>query len=174
MNAAEWISALAAAASRKGGAMANTRLIQVKAADDMLVFLSAMRERDGCAGTMASEAAGRRQRPARLWRLRSLLSAAVLLIAPAATALAAGQVEEGQRIAERLCAGCHTISGQAPSPLAAAPPFALIGRKYPVSHLAEALAEGIVTGHGPVRMPEFVFEPDEIDDLLAYLESVQE
>ncbi len=151
--------------------MPNTRLIQVKAAHGVLVFLCAMRERDGCARARASDAAGRRQRPA--WRrLRSLLSAAVLLIA--SPALAAGQVEEGQRIAERLCAGCHTISGQAPSPLAAAPVFALIGRKYPVSHLAEALAEGIVTGHGPVRMPEFVFEPEEIDDLLAYLESVQE
>ncbi|MGE0116523.1 MAG: cytochrome c [Dongiaceae bacterium] len=148
-------------------------MIQVKAADDMLVFLSAMRERDGCARAKPPRAAGRRQRPARR-RLRSLLSAAVLLIASPAAAFAAGQVEEGQRIAERLCAGCHTISGQAPSPLAAAPVFALIGRKYPVSHLAEALAEGIVTGHGPVRMPEFVFEPDEIDDLLAYLESVQE
>ena len=152
--------------------MPNTRLTQVKAAHDMLVFLCAMRERDGCARAMPPRAAGRRQ-PARR-RLRSLLSAAVLLIASPAAAFAAGQVEEGQRIAERLCAGCHTISGQAPSPLAAAPPFALIGRKYPVSHLAEALAEGIVTGHGPVRMPEFVFEPDEIDDLLAYLESVQE
>jgi hypothetical protein len=43
-----------------------------------------------------------------------------------------------------------------------------------VEYLAEALAEGIVTGHGPVRMPAFVFEPEEIDDLLAYLEPVQE
>jgi hypothetical protein len=43
-----------------------------------------------------------------------------------------------------------------------------------VGYLAEALAEGIVTGHGPIRMPEFVFSPEEIDDLLAYLRSVQE
>ena len=40
--------------------------------------------------------------------------------------------------------------------------------------MAEALAEGIVTGHGPVNMPEFVLTPDQIDALLAYLVSIQE
>ena len=61
-----------------------------------------------------------------------------------------------------------------PSPVAQAPPFSTFEREWPVEYLAEALAEGIVTGHGPVRMPAFVFEPEEIDDLLAYLVSVQE
>jgi hypothetical protein len=41
-----------------------------------------------------------------------------------------------------------------------------------VDDLAEAMAEGLVIGHGP--MPEFVFMPEEIDDMLAYLNSVQE
>jgi hypothetical protein len=55
-----------------------------------------------------------------------------------------------------------------------APPFSTFERKWPVEYLAEALAEGIVTGHGPIQMPVFVFTPEEIDDLLAYLKSVQE
>jgi mono/diheme cytochrome c family protein len=76
-------------------------------------------------------------------------------------------------MAERLCSRCHAISGDGPSPVAAAPTFATLGRRYPVHYLAEAFAEGIATGHGPIRMPEFVFEPEEIDDLMAYLESVQ-
>jgi len=44
-------------------------------------------------------------------------------------------------------------------------------RNYPVSDLEEALAEGILSGHP--AMPEFAFEPDEIDAIIAYLESLQ-
>jgi hypothetical protein len=39
--------------------------------------------------------------------------------------------------------------------------------RYPPENLAEALAEGIVSGHPD--MPEFVFEPAEIEAILAYL-----
>ena len=39
--------------------------------------------------------------------------------------------------------------------------------RYPVEHLAESLAEGIVVGHGD--MPEFLFEPDDVEALLAYI-----
>jgi hypothetical protein len=47
------------------------------------------------------------------------------------------------------------------------PPFRDLPRKYPVEHLAESLAEGIVVGHND--MPEFLFEPDDIEALLAYI-----
>lgn len=89
-------------------------------------------------------------------------------------ARAEGDIAEGEEIAQRLCSGCHAISGPGPSPVQQAPPFSGFERKWPVEQLAESLAEGIVTGHGPVQMPVFVFMPEEIDDLLAYLKSVQE
>jgi mono/diheme cytochrome c family protein len=89
-------------------------------------------------------------------------------------ARAEGDIAEGEEIAQRLCSGCHAISGPGPSPVQQAPPFSGFERKWPVEQLAESLAEGIVTGHGPVQMPVFVFTPEEIDDLLAYLKSVQE
>jgi cytochrome c len=38
--------------------------------------------------------------------------------------------------------------------------------------LAEALAEGLSSGHPD--MPEFRFEIDDVDAILAYLESIQE
>lgn len=85
---------------------------------------------------------------------------------------AAGDMAAGRAMAERLCARCHAIAGPGPSPLAQAPPFSGFARKWPVEYLAEAMAEGLVVGHGP--MPEFVFAPQEIDDLLAYLDSVQQ
>jgi mono/diheme cytochrome c family protein len=80
----------------------------------------------------------------------------------------------GGQLAEGLCAGCHAIAGPGPSPVAEAPAFSGIGRRVKIDDLAEALAEGIVTGHGPVEMPEIVLDPDEIDALLAYLHSVQQ
>ena len=38
--------------------------------------------------------------------------------------------------------------------------------------LAEALAEGIMTGHP--TMPQFTFEPDQIGALIAFLQSLEE
>jgi mono/diheme cytochrome c family protein len=81
---------------------------------------------------------------------------------------------QGGEIAQRLCSRCHAISGSGPSPVAAAPIFSTISRRIEIGDLAEALAEGILTGHGPTEMPEFVLTPDDIDALLAYLHSVQE
>jgi cytochrome c len=51
-----------------------------------------------------------------------------------------------------------------------APPFRELPKRYPVDHLAEALAEGIVTGHP--AMPEFTFTPREIEALLSYLSTL--
>ena len=86
----------------------------------------------------------------------------------------AALIGKGQAILADQCAGCHAISGAGPSPTAEAPPFSTLSRNYPVAYLAEALAEGILVGHPEVAMPEFVFSPDEIGAIIAYLETVQE
>jgi mono/diheme cytochrome c family protein len=99
-----------------------------------------------------------------------------LLLGLAEPALAGGandEVATGRQLAEQLCARCHAIAGPGPGPLAQAPAFSGFARKWPIDYLAESLAEGIVTGHGPVRMPAFKLEPPAIDALLAYLKSVQ-
>ena len=102
--------------------------------------------------------------------------AVLLIIAGSYSAIArsADLVIQGGEIAARLCSDCHAISGSGGSPVAAAPAFSTIGRRIEIDDLAEALAEGILTGHGPTEMPEFVLTPEEIDALLAYLQSVQE
>jgi mono/diheme cytochrome c family protein len=79
-------------------------------------------------------------------------------------------VKAGQAIAERLCARCHSISAAGESPMRTAPPFRTLPQRYPVEHLAEALAEGIVTGHP--AMPQFAFNPPEIDALLGFIDSL--
>jgi len=82
-----------------------------------------------------------------------------------------GDAAAGQRIAAANCAACHAIGLTGESAHANAPPLRTLSQKYPIRSLEEALAEGIIVGHGD--MPEFRLEPAEIDALIAYLESVQ-
>lgn len=69
------------------------------------------------------------------------------------------------------CARCHAIDRLSRSPIAEAPPFRDLHKSYPVEQLEEPLAEGLVTGHP--SMPEFRFDPDQIDDFIAFLKSLE-
>ncbi|MBL8537344.1 MAG: cytochrome c [Hyphomonadaceae bacterium] len=99
------------------------------------------------------------------------LAACAYASGPSASARQA-DVAEGRRLAEVNCSTCHAIgpTGESRNPLS--PPFRTFSRNYPVNALEEAFAEGILVGHP--SMPEFRLEPDQIDDLLAYIESIQE
>lgn len=79
---------------------------------------------------------------------------------------------EGEEIAASLCAACHAISTKDASTHPEAPPLRQLSELYPVRALEEALAEGIMVGHPD--MPPFQLEPDAIDALLTYLESIQD
>ena len=72
---------------------------------------------------------------------------------------------QGRRLAQLYCARVS------PSPLKIAPPFRTLHERYPVEMLQEALAEGIVTGHP--TMPEFSFEPDQVNDFILFLKSLE-
>jgi mono/diheme cytochrome c family protein len=76
----------------------------------------------------------------------------------------------GEAIAQRHCARCHAIGRTGESPMGLAPAFRDLSKRYPIENLAEALAEGIVTGHP--AMPRFTFEPREIDALLTYIDGL--
>ncbi len=58
-----------------------------------------------------------------------------------------------------------------PSPLKIAPPFRTLHLRYPIETLEELLAEGIVTGHP--TMPQFRLEPDQINDVISYLKTLE-
>jgi cytochrome c len=107
-----------------------------------------------------------------LWAA-ALLSAGLTMWAASACAAETAMSPEarGHAIAKAHCARCHAIERTGASPLGLAPPFRVLPQRYPVQYLAEALAEGIVTGHP--AMPEFTFEPEEIESLLAYIESLK-
>lgn len=96
---------------------------------------------------------------------------AFALVMVGSVAASAASVEQGRRIAVIYCMKCHAIDKVSPSPLRIAPPFRTLHERYPVQTLQEALAEGIVTGHP--SMPEFRFDPDQINDFLIYLKSLE-
>jgi cytochrome c len=82
-----------------------------------------------------------------------------------------GDVARGQALLEERCAGCHASGATGESPFRPAPPFRVLHERYDVGDLEEALAEGIVSGHP--AMPEFAFEPEQIDDIVTYLRTLQ-
>jgi cytochrome c len=79
-------------------------------------------------------------------------------------------IARGQDIADANCARCHATGRTGASPLADAPLFRDLNRRYNVELLAEAFAEGIVTGHP--GMPVFVFSPADIEAVIAYLKNL--
>jgi mono/diheme cytochrome c family protein len=94
---------------------------------------------------------------------------AATLISPA---LAISPAEQrGRTFALTNCAKCHSIDRVTQSPLKIAPAFRTLHQRYRIETLAESLAEGIVTGHP--TMPEFRLEPDQINDFLAFLKTLE-
>ena len=104
-----------------------------------------------------------------------LIAAAALAAAGLCSTVVQAQispsVQRGFTFARTNCASCHSIDKVSPSPLAIAPPFRELHRRYPVESLSESLAEGIVTGHP--SMPEFKLAPDQIGDFIGFLKSLE-
>ncbi|WP_425375123.1 c-type cytochrome [Methylobacterium nonmethylotrophicum] len=95
------------------------------------------------------------------------LAAAALLPGLAAAPAAAwdARVDRGRALARSGCARCHAIGRTGASPVRQAPPFRTLHEREPVDDLAEALTEGVRTGHP--SMPEFRFDPDPAEALIA-------
>lgn len=99
-----------------------------------------------------------------------LLAMAAIGWAGGASALTPSQ-QRGFVFVKANCSTCHAVGRYGDSPLAIAPPFRTLHENYPVEDLAEALAEGIVVGHP--TMPQFQLEPDQVDDVIAYLKTLE-
>jgi cytochrome c len=96
-----------------------------------------------------------------------------LSLAAASPALAQddADLKRGHSLLTTHCSRCHAIERTGTSSHRDAPPFRTLGQKYPIDWLSEALGEGLSTGHPD--MPEFVFEPQDINAILTYLQSIQ-
>ena len=99
------------------------------------------------------------------------LSAAVLMLSCVSAEALDPDAQRGQTFARANCAQCHSIDKISASPLKIAPPFRTLHLQYPVENLAEALAEGITTGHP--SMPQFQLDPGQVGDVIAFLKSLE-
>jgi cytochrome c len=100
----------------------------------------------------------------------ALLLALPLALAGSSSADAQSE-QRGLNFVRANCARCHSVDKVTSSPLAIAPPFRDLHKRYPIESLQEAFAEGIRTGHP--SMPEFRLEPDQIGDVIAYFKTLE-
>jgi mono/diheme cytochrome c family protein len=100
--------------------------------------------------------------------------AVVAMLAASAGGVASAETDieaKGKALVAANCSRCHAIGKDDKSPHREALPFREVVLRYPPDYLAEALAEGIMSGHPD--MPEFTFEPAEIDAIVGYLATLE-
>jgi cytochrome c len=99
------------------------------------------------------------------------LSAVLSLPAQPGFAQQAPAAQRGLTFVRVHCAQCHSIDPVSDSPLTIAPPFRTLHLRYPIESLRRPLSEGISAGHP--TMPQFRLDPDQLEDVLTYLKSLQ-
>ena len=113
----------------------------------------------------------RRFHRAMLIRLTALPFLIAVQVTPVAD-LQNPSVSRGYTLVEAACAACHAVGRFDASPLKSAPPLREVHKRYPIEDLAEALAEGLITGH-PSK-PELQFDARDVDDIIDYLKSLEQ
>ena len=106
--------------------------------------------------------------------LRAFIACVAALVAQPLPALAGMDVQLsgfGLNLATKHCGACHGVALGSLSPNPAAPPFKKVAKLYPPESLEEALAEGIMVGHED--MPAFEFTADQVEQLIAFLKSLE-
>ncbi len=91
--------------------------------------------------------------------------------APVEEPSAAALARDGRDIAEAQCAACHAVGEYGESPVAEAPPLRDVLSRYRADVLEDELIAGIQVNH---QMPDFQFNPQGADALIAYLRSIQQ
>jgi len=88
-----------------------------------------------------------------------------------ASALSKGAAE-GRAFAQANCASCHALDdGVSPNPNA--PSLRRASHRLPEWAVEASFERGVQVGH-TMEMPTFVFEEDDIANLLAYLKTLRE
>ncbi|HZP20427.1 MAG TPA: cytochrome c [Bauldia sp.] len=101
----------------------------------------------------------------------SLALAAATLILPAGANAMDPAAQRGLTFAQANCSLCHAIGPAGSSPLPAAPPFRTLSERLPLDTLPQRFATGFVAKHP--SMPQFTLDAAQIDDLMAYIRSIQ-
>jgi len=103
--------------------------------------------------------------------LRACLAALACSLLAAGCATVGGVLtSRGESIARAQCSGCHAIGAVGESRSPNAPPLRRIGRQYAKTSLAHELEAVSEVGH--YAMPPTSLSPDEIDDLVDYIQHI--
>lgn len=94
----------------------------------------------------------------------ALSGCATVGAAPAPTA-----EQRGEAVARRVCAACHAMASGADSPSPRAPGFASVEMQH-TAGLPDRVAN--LTQGGHYGMPPLVLTPQEVSDVVAYIESL--
>jgi cytochrome c len=79
---------------------------------------------------------------------------------------------QGQSLVANKCSSCHAVGRFGESRNPKAPAFRTLHERYPIESLAEALAEGTISG-SPDE-PEFTFSGREVGAIISYISMIQE
>ncbi len=96
------------------------------------------------------------------------MASAIFLASAAVTHLSAADVDEGERLARQWCSACHLVGDDQPAAGDAAPPFASIAES--AAARPDDLEAWLADPHPP--MPNLDLTRTEIDDIVAYIESL--
>ncbi len=118
----------------------------------------------------------RRSKKLSAWSLRGAATAALLLAATSAFAQApplpgTPSAASGHQLAQRLCVGCHVIDtgGTTAAPATGVPTFRAIANQTGQS--GSRIKDRLIAP--PHQMPDMLLTLREIDDILAYLETLR-
>jgi mono/diheme cytochrome c family protein len=99
------------------------------------------------------------------------LALGLAIAVPAAAApQVAAIVERGAEVAQGRCASCHAVAMEARSPNSEAPLFRVLSRLYSARDLETKLVA--ISEHGHFEMPALALREDEIEDVAAYIASL--
>jgi len=100
---------------------------------------------------------------------------AVVLLGMSCTVGAATErtslTRHGHALVARMCASCHAIGKDDPSPHVTAPALRNLDRRTDLDSFAGRLRRGLLTGHQD--MPMFRFTRDDANAVSAYVRSIQ-
>ena len=80
-------------------------------------------------------------------------------------------VERGAQVAQARCASCHGVALETASPSRDAPLFRVLSRIYSAPDLQRKLSDISLNGH--FEMPAVTIREDEIEDVSAYIASLE-
>lgn len=91
---------------------------------------------------------------------------------PAVASETEKRIREGEDLATRQCGGCHGVAAKGFSPNKDAPEFRNIYRRHALFQLRQPITRAVQASHA--QMPQFQLSAEEMNSIVAYINSLSE